>query len=330
MTKRGSSFNLEFQPESEFGSREWFDKLFAASPAGISITRVRDHALIAVNDAWLELMGYERHEVIGRTRTELNLWADLADREAMAEKIRESGSLRNVEVRYRRKTGEHSILFGALETIEVAGERYVLGTAFDISDRKRAEDRYQHLATHDALTNLPNRALLLDRLGQAIRNAERHHSRVAVLFIDLDGFKSINDNFGHQVGDELLRAVALRLAASVREADTVARLGGDEFVVLLESWHALDEVSAIADKLCEAFLPDFELSGQRFRQRASIGISVFPDDGLDGATLLDKADQVMYHAKQQGVGWVRCVPEEAQSTTVATAQWSAHGGKQRS
>jgi len=307
-----------FQPDNEFGSREWFDKLFAASPVGISITRVRDHALVAVNDAWLELMGYERHEVIGRTRTELNLWADLSDREAMAEKIRQSGSLRNVEVRYRRKTGEHSVLFGALETIEVAGERYVLGTAFDISDRKRAEDRYQHLATHDALTDLPNRALLLDRLGHAIRNAERQHSHVAVLFIDLDGFKAVNDSYGHQAGDELLRAVALRLTAAVRDADTVARLGGDEFVVVLEAWYTLDEVSAIADKLRQALLPVFELGGRSIQQLASIGISVYPDDGLDSATLLDKADRVMYRAKQRGGGWVCCEADDAEAAAVAT------------
>lgn len=311
MTKHASSHVSGFQPDSEFGSREWFDKLFGASPVGISITRVRDHVLIAVNDAWLELMGYERHEVIGRTRTELNLWADLADREAMAEKIRQSGSQRNVEVRYRRKTGEHSVLFGALETIEVAGERYVLGTAFDISDRKRTEDRYQHLATHDALTDLPNRGLLLDRLGHAIRNAERNRSRVAVLFIDLDGFKAVNDSYGHQTGDELLKAVALRLTAAVRDADTIARLGGDEFVVVFEAWHTLDEVIAISDKLCQALLPVFELSGCRIQQHASIGISVYPDDGLDGATLLDKADQVMYVAKQRGGGWVRCTPDDA-------------------
>jgi diguanylate cyclase (GGDEF)-like protein/PAS domain S-box-containing protein len=289
-----------FQPDSQFGSREWFDKLFGASPVGISITRARDHTLIAVNDAWLELMGYQRHEVIGRTRTQLNLWADLADRDAMAEKIRESGSQRNVEVRYRRKTGEHSVLFGALETIEVAGEKYVLGTAFDISDRKRAEDRYQHLATHDALTDLPNRALLMDRLGQAIRNAERHRSRVAVLFMDLDGFKAINDKLGHQIGDDLLRAVALRLAAAVRDADTVARLGGDEFVVLLDGWHGIDEVTAITTKLSAALEPEFVLSGHRIKQRASIGISVYPNDGLDGTTLLNNADQAMYRAKKNG------------------------------
>ena len=305
MTKHANSVTPEFRPDSEFGSREWFDKLFGASPVGISITRARDHVLIAVNDAWLELMGYQRHEVIGRTRTQLNIWADLADRDAMAERIRESGSQRNVEVRYRRKTGEHSVLFGALETIEVAGERYVLGTAFDISDRKRAEDRYQHLATHDALTDLPNRALLLDRLDHAVRNAERQHSRVAVLFIDLDGFKAVNDKYGHQTGDELLKAVALRLTDSMRDADTVARLGGDEFVVVLEAWHTLDEVSTIADKLCQALLPVFELSGRTIQQFASIGMSVYPDDGLDGATLLNKADQVMYRAKQQGGGWVR-------------------------
>lgn len=318
MSKDADKLPPEFRPDNEFGSREWFDKLFAASPVGISITRARDHTLIAVNDAWLELMGYQRHEVIGRTRTELNLWADLAERDALSDLISKSGSLRNIEVRYRRKTGEHSVLFGALEVIEVAGERYVLGTAFDISDRKRAEDRYQHLATHDALTDLPNRALLLDRLGQAIRNAERHRSRVAVLFVDLDGFKSINDNFGHRMGDELLKSIAVRLTISIRDADTVARLGGDEFVVILDSWHTIEEVSALADKLCLAFIAPFEVNGRQIRQRASVGVSVYPDDGLDGATLLDKADRVMYRAKQQGGGWVRYEVKDTQAATVST------------
>lgn len=296
----------DFQPDTAFGSREWFDKLFGASPVGMTITRVRDQLIIAVNDAWLEQTGFDREEVIGRTRTQLNLWVDLADREAMVEKMSSTGSLRNVEVRYRRKTGEHSVLFGALETIEVGGERYVLGTSFDISDRKRAEVRYQHLATHDVLTDLPNRALMLDRLGQAIRSAERHRTRVAVLFIDLDGFKRVNDQFGHKVGDELLRGVAQRLANAVRDVDTVARLGGDEFVVLLEEWHALDEVNAIADKLCKSLLPVFEIDGRRIQQMASIGISVYPDDGLDAGALLDKADKVMYDAKATGGGWARC------------------------
>lgn len=295
----------EFQPDTDFGSREWFDKLFGASPVGMTITRARNQLIIAVNDAWLEQTGFERDEVIGRTRTQLNLWVDPADRDAIVEKMRGSGSLRNVEVRYRRKSGEHSVLFGALETIEVAGERYVLGTSFDISDRKRAEDRYQHLATHDALTDLPNRALLMDRLGQAIRSAERHHTRVAVLFVDLDGFKEVNDTFGHKIGDALLRAVALRLAAAVRESDTVARLGGDEFVVLLDSWHSIDEVTSIANKLCDTLRPDFVVSGHRLQQHASIGVSVYPDDGGDGATLLDRADQVMYRAKERGGCWMR-------------------------
>jgi diguanylate cyclase (GGDEF)-like protein/PAS domain S-box-containing protein len=311
MPKDASRISPPFHISDEFGSREWFDKLFAASPVGISITRARDHALMAVNDAWLELMGYQRHEVIGRSRTELNLWADLADRDALAERIRNSNSLRNIEVRYRRKTGEHSVLFGALEIIEVAGERYVLGTAFDISDRKRAEDRYQHLATHDALTDLPNRALFMDRLGQAIRNAERHHSRVAVLFADLNDFKSINDNFGHGMGDELLKSVAIRLTATVRDADTVARLSGDEFAVILDSWHSDDEIKALADKLYAAFTVPFDVSGRQFNQRASIGVSVYPDDGLDGPSLLDKADRVMYRAKKCGGGWVRYSAEDA-------------------
>ena len=287
--------------ESSFGSREWFDKLFGSSPVGMTITRSRDQTIVEVNDAWLELMGFERYEVIGKTRTQLNLWVDLAERDAMAERVRQNGSLRNIEVRYRRKSGEHLVLFGGLEVIHVGGEQYVLGTAFDISDRKRNEARYQHLATHDALTDLPNRMLLRDRLGQAIRNAERHLSKIAVMFIDLDKFKQINDTLGHRAGDEFLKEVALRLTACVRDADTVARLGGDEFVVVLEGWHDLAEVASIANKICVA-LSHVTLPAPSLKTSASLGISVYPSDGVDPDTLMRQADSAMYAIKNSGGG----------------------------
>lgn len=285
-----------------FTSREWFDKLFAASPVAMSITRLRDGILVGVNDAWLEMLGYEREEVIGRTRSELNIWVDLVERDALSKRIAVTGSVRNIEIHYRRKTGEHLVVFGAAEIIEIGGERYTLGTAFDISDRKRTEVRFQYLATHDALTDLPNRALLQDRLGQAIRNAERHGSRVAVLFMDLDGFKEINDGLGHGVGDELLRGVALRLSSAVRDADTVARFGGDEFVVLLEAWYQVEELTGVVEKVRHSLSSYFESFAQTSRPDASIGISIYPEHGVDAETLLRHADEAMYAAKRRGGG----------------------------
>jgi diguanylate cyclase (GGDEF)-like protein/PAS domain S-box-containing protein len=292
-----------------FSSPEWFDKLFAASPVAMSITRLRDKTIVGVNDAWLEMLGYRRDEVVGRSRGELNVWVDPQERDALVRRIAETGSVRNIEIRYRRKTGEHLVVFGAAEVLEIAGEKYTLGTAFDISDRKRRELRVQYLATHDALTDLPNRTLLQDRLQQALRNAERHSSRVAVLFVDLDGFKVVNDTLGHRVGDDLLREVAFRLSSCVREADTVARFGGDEFVVVVEAWHSVAEVTAVADKMCRTLAYPFTGGVRLLQPRASIGVSIYPTHGADADALLRNADAAMYAAKGEGGGC--CVLFEA-------------------
>ena len=157
-------------------------KLFHASPLGISITRLRDAVMVDVNNAWLEMTGFTREEVIGRTRQEINLWVDLAERDALGKALLEAGALSNVEVRYRRKSGEYSVLFGAMELIEVGGEKFTLAMSFDISERKRTEARFQYLATHDALTDLPNRVLLMDRLNHAIASMERRGGQLALLF----------------------------------------------------------------------------------------------------------------------------------------------------
>ena len=254
-----------------------------------------------INNAWLETTGFTREEVIGRTRQEINLWVDLAERDAVGKALREARSLRNVEVRYRRKSGEHSVLFGAMELVEVGGETYTLAISFDISERKRAEDRIQYLATHDALTDLPNRVLLMDRLNHAIVTAERRGGQLALLFVDLDQMKAVNDKLGHSVGDGLLRDVAVRLKQVVREVDTVARLGGDEFVVLLDDVAHADEAGLVAEKIAQAFNSSpFVIEQHRLRATCSIGISLYPAHAADADTLLRNADAAMYKAKGGG------------------------------
>lgn len=170
----------------------------------------------------------------------------------------------------------------------------------DITERTYAEEQIKHLAYHDALTNLPNRLLFKDRLTVALSHAQRDGSRLAVLFLDLDRFKVINDSLGHNIGDQLLQAVAARVQACVRESDTVARLGGDEFTVLLPRLHRSDDAAPIAEKIIEAVRYPFHIEGREFFITTSIGISLFPEDGTDAETLIKNADTAMYQAKEHG------------------------------
>ncbi|WP_339081964.1 EAL domain-containing protein [Pseudomonas sp. TMP9] len=161
-------------------------------------------------------------------------------------------------------------------------------------------ERMLHQVQHDSLTNLPNRTLLNDRIGQAIALAQRHNSNVALLFIDLDNFKDINDSLGHDIGDQLLQAVALRLCSCVRSADTVSRLGGDEFVVLLDQNHSEEDAARTAEKIREALASTFEIAQQPLHISASIGISTYPNDAETAPDLIKKADTAMYQAKAEG------------------------------
>jgi diguanylate cyclase (GGDEF)-like protein/PAS domain S-box-containing protein len=170
----------------------------------------------------------------------------------------------------------------------------------EVFERIRAEQRIWHIAHHDALTGLPNRALLHDRLDQVLAQAGRNGHRVAVMFLDLDRFKSINDTLGHDVGDELLRSVAVRLQEVVRAADTVSRLGGDEFVIVLPDVSSPEDAQRVAEKVVDVLAPAVAIHGHELRATPSIGISLFPDDGNDAYTLMKNADTAMYHAKAEG------------------------------
>lgn len=172
-----------------------------------------------------------------------------------------------------------------------------------LDDRERAiqlANQALQLALYDALTGLPNRKLIMDRLRQSLAKAKRDRKRVALMFIDLDKFKPINDNFGHAVGDLLLQEVAKRLQACVRKSDTVSRLGGDEFVVLLPNLDEKEGAIVVAEKILHAMAQPFELVGQSFQISSSIGIAVYPEDGDDEKTLLKHADIAMYFAKKSG------------------------------
>lgn len=178
----------------------------------------------------------------------------------------------------------------------------MIGTHADITARKHMENRMLYLAHYDLLTDLPNRTLIHDRLKQALAYAKREKALLALMFIDLDKFKPVNDTLGHEVGDLLLKEVAFRLKQSVRESDTVARIGGDEFVVLLPLIETSQDAFVVADKIIRALEEPFPIEKHTIHISCSIGIAVYPEHGADQKTLQINADMAMYHAKENGRG----------------------------
>ena len=174
------------------------------------------------------------------------------------------------------------------------------GTIADITDRKVAQDQVQFMAYYDGLTELPNRALLRTRLDKALAEARRRTDKVALLFLDLDRFKIINDSLGHSFGDILLQQVAARLKSASREQDTVARVGGDEFVIVLTCVNTAEEVAQAAERVVDALTSEFAIQGRSITVSCSLGISIFPEHGRDSETLIKNADAAMYYAKEIG------------------------------
>ena len=222
----------------------------------------------------------------------------------------------DIEIRLRTEDGSPRWLHlqGNAERDEQGVATHLMAICQDITARRAAEEHATHLSQHDGLTGLPNRSLLRDRLQRAVLQAVRDRSRLALLFIDLDRFKEVNDSLGHEAGDDLLRLAALRLQQAVRDSDTVGRLGGDEFVVLLPQLHSADEARRVADKLLHTMQAPFTLRDTPVTMSASIGVSLYPDDGHDGDELMRHADSAMYRAKGSGRDAVCFFSRDAESS----------------
>ncbi|MBT0962465.1 putative bifunctional diguanylate cyclase/phosphodiesterase [Denitromonas iodatirespirans] len=276
-------------------------RFFDNAAEGIVITRP-DGVIELVNPAFTRITGYSLDEAVGQTPRLLQsgrhgaafyqrLW------DSLARHGRWQGEVWN-----RRKSGE--IYPEWLDISPVHNNEgelvHYLGIFTDISTIKASEAQMTHMAQHDALTELPNRTLLNDRITTALRRAHRDDRRVAVIFLDLDHFKDINDSYGHAVGDAVLKQVAHRLVDCVREEDTVARLGGDEFVVLMEDIRTHEEVDLAAQRILSCLVPPIRHLEQEFFIGCSVGISLYPDDGQTVDALIRNADTAMYQAKQQG------------------------------
>lgn len=255
-----------------------------------------------VNPAFSEMTGYGRDEVLGRSPSFLKSGKhDAASFRQLWDTIQKGGVFRDILIN-RKKNGA---LYYEEKTISPLKDdtgriTHYIATGKDITARMQAEERLYYLANHDIVTGLPNRLLFMERFNHALARASRGKRALAVLFLDLDRFKKVNDNLGHDAGDRVLQAVARRLREAMRDDDTVARFAGDEFTVLLEETAGLNEASVVAEKLLAALAQPFHVDEHEVFISASIGISVYPHDGDDAKTLLHNADAAMYQAKDRG------------------------------
>lgn len=291
---------INARKEAEEQLRLWA-KVFQGTSESIMITDAQGK-ILSVNTAFTQTTGFSAEEALGGTPALLrSSHHDRAFYEAMWEAVLAAGSWKG-EIWNRRKDGEIFPAWLVINAVTGADGRITnfIALLADISERKAQQQRIEHLAHHDALTGLPNRALCRDRLAQAMEQAGRNGDKVAAIFIDLDRFKTINDSLGHHVGDELLQTVAMRLSSCLRGGDTVSRLGGDEFVMILVV-HSANEAAYILER---RVLPTLRqpclIGGTEIRVSCSVGISLFPDDGRDIDILFRNADAAMYEAKSNG------------------------------
>ncbi|AHL76042.1 histidine kinase [Stutzerimonas stutzeri] len=281
-----------------------FAMAFHSSPDAIIISERRSGRLIEVNEGFYRLSGYRPEEAIGRTSAELGIWP-VEQRQQILERLERDGRVTNWEMVGQDRHGRPKHIEVSVEPIALNDVDCLLLSARDISQLKAAHAQIHHLAYHDPLTNLPNRALLMDRLTQQTSLHKRHNLRGALLFLDLDHFKHINDSLGHPVGDGVLKMITARLEASIRQEDTVARLGGDEFVVLLTGLsgrrsEVTRHVRQVAEKLRTLLAEPMVFEGNRLQVTPSIGIALMPDHGDTPADLLKRADIALYRAKDAG------------------------------
>lgn len=277
------------------------ERVIESSLEGIAITDAQAR-IEFINPAFTQLTGYRLEDVVGRTPQLLSSGRhDTAFYQRMWSTLLEHGYWRG-EIWNRRKTGELYLeLLTITAIVDEKGDTTNYAALFsDITHIRENEEQIHQLAYYDPLTRLPNRRLLEDRLSMAIHHAHRYRQRLAVMFLDLDHFKQVNDALGHAVGDELLSMVAKRLRQHLREDDTLARIGGDEFIVLLPNLHDIDEITHVAQRLIETASAPCVIGQHESRVGCSLGISLYPDDGETPEHLIHNADAAMYRAKQEG------------------------------
>jgi len=279
-------------------------KVMESALEGIFITDL-DFKIIEINKSFTEITDYEFNEVKDRDISFMSAGAFELDKyQYIYEHVRLIDTFAG-EISHRRKSGEIYPIWLTISAIkdESGKTTNYVGIFTDITQRKILKHNLRLLAHHDALTGLANRTLLYDRLNQVIAESKRNNQSFAVLYIDLDGFKPINDKYGHDIGDRLLIELTNRLKGLIRESDTISRLGGDEFAVITRNIKSSNDASLIAQKILDTVSAPFQIEDKKCKVTASIGISLYPDNSNDAQGLLKLADEAMYkikHDKKNG------------------------------
>jgi diguanylate cyclase (GGDEF)-like protein/PAS domain S-box-containing protein len=286
-----------------------FRALLEDTPDSIYV-KDRQCRLVRVSRSMAQRLGCDPEELIGKT--DLDLFGEVFGQRTFLEdkQIMESGEPL-VGLVESRPFGDAQVNWTMTTKSPLRDARGriigLMGITREINELKRTELDLQHLATHDGLTDLPNRFLMIDRLSQILAHAKRTGTTFAVLFIDVDDFKAINDAHGHEFGDLVLQTIGKRLVGAIRGSDTVARIGGDEFVIILEGMAGQDSASVVAGKLVKRLARSFSVQGRPVKASVSVGISVYPDNGADPELLVRSADYAMYLAKRAGKNrWEAC------------------------
>jgi len=264
----------------------------------------RDLRVVTASRSFYEFFKVKPEETLGQFIYDLGdkQWDISKLRELLETILPQQIAFDNYEVEHDFVTiGRRTLLLNARQIEwEVGKERIILLAIEDITERKKYEEKIQQMAFHDSLTGLPNRKLFSDRLGIVLAQAKRNKKKVGIVMLDLDNFKDVNDTLGHDVGDTLLKAVAERLSGTLRKSDTVARFGGDEFVLIFPDMEIIEEAIQVVQKIIDRFHKPFLIDTHQLVVTTSIGIAVYPNDGMDEEILMKNADIAMYQAKQAG------------------------------
>ncbi len=279
-----------------------FYNAFNSSPYAIVLSRAEDGVIFEINEGFLNLTGYRYDEIIGKSALDLRIWLRPEDREYIVSELTRQKMVKGLEMQFRKKSGEIAIGLYSAAIITINGEHCIISSISDITELSQMKQRLQIMATHDALTGLPNRLFFNDRFDLAFTQAQRDNLKFAVLSLDIDHFKEINDRLGHDIGDMILILAAQRMKSSLRKADTAARFGGDEFVIMVQGINQPEDAIKVAAKIVEEFRQPFIIDTHQLKLSVSIGISIYPEDGSDINTLIKKSDEALYYVKSNGRG----------------------------
>lgn len=280
--------------------KEKYNATFNSSPYAIMLTRFSDGKIFEVNAGFMTISGYEPTEVIGKTSLEMDLWVSDEDRAIITNTLAEGNEVSQVEMQFQAKDGRLITGLISSKMIIAHGEKCIVTSISDITEMSDIKNKLLELATHDSLTGLPNRILFYDRFEIAKANAQRNKQKIAVISLDVDHLKAINDGWGHDAGDKVLVAISGRITEVLRETDTFARFGGDEFMIILTEIETQDTVVQIADQILASVSAPIDLGKECVTVTVSTGIALYPDDDRDIEVLIKKSDQVMYQVKHNG------------------------------